>query len=48
MQSIEKQVETSIKRRPKGSLVLPDDYLTYGTSDAIAYSDDTDHHSEAC
>jgi hypothetical protein len=35
MQSIEKQVETSIKRRPKGSLVLPDDYLTYGTSDAI-------------
>lgn len=35
MQSIEKQVEKSIKRRPKGSLVLPDDYLTYGTSDAI-------------
>jgi hypothetical protein len=35
MQSIEKQVEISIKRRPKGSLVLPDDYLSYGTSDAI-------------
>jgi hypothetical protein len=35
MQSIEKQIENSIKRKPKGSLVLPDDYLSYGSSDAI-------------
>lgn len=35
MQSIEKQIERSIKSKPKGSLVLPDDYLSYGTSDAI-------------
>lgn len=35
MQSIEKQIEKSIKSKPKGSLVLPDDYLSYGSSDAI-------------
>jgi hypothetical protein len=35
MQSVEKQIEKSIKSKPKGSLVLPDDYLNYGTSDAI-------------
>jgi hypothetical protein len=35
MQSVEKQIERSIKSKPKGSLVLPDDYLSYGTSDAI-------------
>jgi len=35
MQSIVKQIERSIKCKPKGSLVLPDDYLSYGTSDAI-------------
>ena len=35
MQSIEKQIEKSIKSRPKGSLILPDDYLSYGSSDAI-------------
>jgi len=35
MQSIEKQIEKSIKSKPSGSLVMPDDYLSYGTSDAI-------------
>ncbi len=35
MQSIEKKIELSIKNRPKGSLVFPDDYLGYGSSDAI-------------
>jgi ribosomal protein S19E (S16A) len=35
MQSIEKKIELSIKNRPKGSLVFPNDYLGYGSSDAI-------------
>ncbi|MEZ4915160.1 MAG: DUF6088 family protein [Chitinophagales bacterium] len=35
MQSIEKQIEKSIKSKPKGSLVLPDDFLTFGSSEAI-------------
>ena len=35
MQSIEKQIEKSIKSKPKGSLILPDDYLRYGSSEAI-------------
>lgn len=35
MQSIEKQIERSIKSKPIGSLVLPDDYLSYGSSDAV-------------
>lgn len=35
MQSIEKKIERSIKSKPKGSLVLPDDYLSFGSSDAI-------------
>jgi hypothetical protein len=35
MQSIEHQIEKSIKSKPKGSLVLPDDYLSYGSSEAI-------------
>jgi hypothetical protein len=35
MQSIEKQIEKSIKSKSKGSLVLPDDYLSYGSSEAI-------------
>jgi hypothetical protein len=35
MQSIEKQIEKSIKRKPKGSLILPDDYMNYGSSDAV-------------
>ena len=35
MQSIGKQIERSIKSKPMGSLVLPDDYLSFGSSDAI-------------
>ena len=35
MQSIEKQIEKSIKCKPKGCLISPDDYLDFGTSDAI-------------
>lgn len=35
MQSIEKQIEKSIKSKSKGSLVLPDDFSSYGSSDAI-------------
>lgn len=35
MQSVEKQIEKSIKSKPKGSLVLPDDYLSCGSSEAI-------------
>lgn len=35
MQSIEKQIVRSIKSKPIGSLVLPDDYLSYGSSDAV-------------
>src|SRR5574344_254419 len=35
MQSIEKQIEKSIKSKPKGSLVLSDDFLSYGSSEAI-------------
>lgn len=38
MQSIEKQIEKSIKSKPKGTLVLPDDYLSYGASKAIQKS----------
>lgn len=38
MQSIEKQIEKSIKSKPKGTLVLPDDYVSYGTSRAIQKS----------
>jgi predicted transcriptional regulator of viral defense system len=35
VQSIEKQIEKSLKSKPKGTLLLPDDYLSYGSSDAI-------------
>lgn len=35
MQSVEKNIEKSIKSKPKGSLVLPGDYLNFGSSDAI-------------
>jgi hypothetical protein len=35
MQSIERQVERSIKSKPLGSLVFPDDYLSFGSSDAV-------------
>ena len=35
MQSIEKQIEKSIKRKPKGTLIMPNDYMGYGSSEAI-------------
>jgi len=35
MQSTEKQIERSIKSKPMGTLVLPDDYFSFGSSDAI-------------
>lgn len=35
MQSVEKQIERSIKSKPKGSLILPDDYLDYGSPEAV-------------
>jgi hypothetical protein len=35
MQSIEKQIERSIKSKPMGSLLLPGDYLSFGSSEAI-------------
>lgn len=38
MQSIEKQIEKSIKSKPRGTLVLPSDYLSYGGSKAIQKS----------
>ncbi len=38
MQSIEKQIEKSIKSKPMGTLVSPYDYLSYGSSDAIRKS----------
>ena len=38
MESIEKQIEKSIISKPRGTLVLPSDYLFYGTSKAIQKS----------
>lgn len=35
MQSIEKQIEKSIKSKPRGTLVLPDDFLTHGSAEAV-------------
>ena len=35
MKSVEKQIERSIKSKPTGSLILPDDYLSFGSSDAV-------------
>ncbi|MFY7708820.1 MAG: DUF6088 family protein [Flavobacteriales bacterium] len=35
MQSIEKKIEKSIKSRPKGTLVMPDDYIEFGSSEAV-------------
>jgi hypothetical protein len=35
IQSIEKQIERSIKSKPFGSLVIPGDYTAYGSSDAV-------------
>ena len=37
-QSVEKQIEKSIKSKPKGTLVLLDDYVSYGASKAIQKS----------
>jgi ribosomal protein S19E (S16A) len=34
-QSVENQIEKSIKSKPKGSLILPDDFLKIGSSEAI-------------
>ncbi len=38
MQSVEKQIEKSIKGKPKGSLLFPEDFMRYGSSDAIRKS----------
>lgn len=38
MQSIEKQIEKSIKSKPRGTLVLPSDFLYYGTPKAVQKS----------
>lgn len=38
MQSIEKQIEKVIKSKPRGTLVLPADFLLYGTSKAVQKS----------
>ena len=38
MQSIEKHIEKSIKGKPKGSLVLPSDFLQYGAAKAVQKS----------
>ena len=38
MHSIKKQIEKSIKSKPRGAVVLPSDYLSYGASKAIQKS----------
>lgn len=38
MQSIEKQIEKAIKSKPRGTLVLPSDFLLYGTPKAAQKS----------
>lgn len=38
MQSIEKQIEKAIKSKPRGTLVLPSDFLLYGTPKAVQKS----------
>lgn len=35
MLSVERQIEKSIKSKPKGALVLPDDFMSLGSSEAI-------------
>ena len=35
MQSSEKQIEHAIKAKPRGTLVFPEDFTDYGSSDAI-------------
>ena len=34
-QSVEKQIEKSIKSKQNGVLIIPDDYMGYGSSDAV-------------
>jgi hypothetical protein len=36
--SVEKQIERAIKNKPKGSLVMPEDFLKLGSSEAIRKS----------
>jgi hypothetical protein len=38
MQSVEKKIEKSIKSKPKGTLVLPSDFLQYGEPKAVQKS----------
>src|SRR5690606_27137582 len=38
MQSVESYIEKSIKSKPKGSLVLPSDFMQYGTAKAVQKS----------
>jgi ribosomal protein S19E (S16A) len=38
MQSIQKHIEQSIKEKPKGVLLFPDDFNSYGSSEAIRQS----------
>lgn len=35
MESVERQIETSIKKRPLGSLFFPEDFLELGSSEAV-------------
>lgn len=35
MESIEKQIERFIKKKPKGNLFFPDDFRRYGSSEAV-------------
>src|SRR5690554_2424981 len=35
MQSIEKKIEKSIKSKPRGILVLTDDFLTFGSAEVV-------------
>ena len=35
MQSIENKIEKSILSKPKGNLILPDDFTAFGSSDAV-------------
>ncbi|MBU2951413.1 type IV toxin-antitoxin system AbiEi family antitoxin domain-containing protein [Tamlana agarivorans] len=35
MESVENKIEKSIKSKPKGVLVMPGDYVYYGTSEAV-------------
>lgn len=38
MQSIEKQIEKNVKSKPRGILILPSDFLLYGTPKAVQKS----------